>query len=91
MMMAVLGLGTDLEFRTVNALKTLAVMASNVVATVIFLAIAELDWRAVALLAAGSVVGGYVGAHIGRRLPATVLRSLIVVVGIGAATLMLVR
>jgi len=91
MMMAVLGLGTDLEFRTVNALKTLAVMASNVVATVIFVAIADLDWRAVGLLAAGSVVGGYVGAHIGRRLPATVLRSLIVVVGIGAATLMLVR
>ncbi|MEU4449818.1 sulfite exporter TauE/SafE family protein [Nocardioides sp. NPDC023903] len=91
MMMAVLGLGTDLEFRTVNALKTFAVMASNVVATVIFLAIADLDWRAVGLLAAGSVVGGYVGAHIGRRLPATVLRSLIVVVGIGAATLMIVR
>ena len=91
MMMAVLGLGTDLEFRTVNALKTLAVMASNVVATVIFVAIADLDWRSVGLLAAGSVVGGYVGAHIGRRLPATVLRSLIVVVGIGAATLMLVR
>ncbi|MEU0269242.1 sulfite exporter TauE/SafE family protein [Nocardioides sp. NPDC006303] len=91
MMMAVLGLGTDLEFRTVNALKTLAVMASNVVATVIFVAIADLDWRAVGLLAAGSVVGGYVGAHIGRRLPATVLRSLIVVVGIGAATLMIVR
>jgi uncharacterized protein len=91
MMMAVLGLGTDLEFRTVNALKTFAVMAANVVATVIFLAIADLDWRAVGLLAGGSVVGGYVGAHIGRRLPVTVLRSLIVVVGIGAATLMLVR
>ncbi|GGR41718.1 putative membrane protein YfcA [Nocardioides luteus] len=91
MMMAVLGLGTDLEFRTVNALKTFAVMASNVVATIIFLAIADLDWRAVGLLAAGSVIGGYVGSHIGRRLPATVLRSLIVVVGIGAAILMLVR
>ena len=90
-MTAVLGLGTDLEFRTVNALKTFAVMASNVVATIIFLAIADLDWRAIGLLAAGSVIGGYVGSHIGRRLPATVLRSLIVVVGISAAILMLVR
>ena len=51
MMMAVLGLGTDLEFRIVNALKTLAVVASNVVATVIFLFVAELDWRAIVLLA----------------------------------------
>ena len=91
MMMAVLGLGTDLEFRTVNALKTFAVMAANVVATVIFVAIADLDWRAVGLLAAGSVVGGYVGARIGRRLPATVLRTLIVIVGISAALFMLLR
>ena len=37
---------------------------------VIFLVVAELDWRAIVLLAAGSVVGGYVGSHVGRRLPA---------------------
>ena len=70
MMMAVLGFGTDLDLRIVNALKTLAVMAANVVASVIFLFLAELDWVAIGLLAGGSVVGGYVGAHIGRRLPA---------------------
>jgi len=89
MMTAVLGLGSNLEFRSVNALKTLAVMASNLVASVIFVFAAELDWRAVVLLAAGSVVGGYVGAHIGRRLNPTVLRSLIVLVGVTAAVLML--
>ena len=43
MMMAVLGFGTDLEFRIVNALKTLAVVAANVVASVIFLFVAELE------------------------------------------------
>ena len=74
MMMAVLGFGLDLELRIVNALKTLAVMAANVVATVIFLFLADLDWLAIGLLAGGSVVGGYVGSHIGRRLPPTVLR-----------------
>lgn len=89
MMMAVLGLGLDLEFRIVNALKTLAVLASNVVATVIFLVYADLDWRTVVLLAAGSVVGGYVGAHLGRRLPPAVLRTVIVVVGVTAAVSML--
>ena len=49
MMMAVLGFGLDLELRIVNALKTLAVMAANVVATVIFLFLADLDWLAIAL------------------------------------------
>ena len=90
MMVAVLGFGLDLDLRVVNALKTLAVLAANLVASVIFLAVAELDWGAIALLAAGSVVGGYVGSHIGRRLPSTLFRVLIVLAGITAAVLMLV-
>jgi uncharacterized membrane protein YfcA len=89
MMMAVLGFGTDLDLRIVNALKTLAVMAANVVATVIFLFLADLDWVAIGLLAGGSVVGGYVGAHIGRRLPPAIFRTLIVIVGVTASILML--
>jgi uncharacterized membrane protein YfcA len=89
MMMAVLGLGLDLDFRIVNALKTLAVLASNVVATAIFLLFAPLDWHAIVLLAAGAVVGGYAGAHLGRRLPAPLLRGVIVVVGTAAAVSML--
>jgi hypothetical protein len=43
----------------------------------------------VALLAAGSVVGGYVGSRIGRRLPAPVLRTGIVIMGVVAAVVML--
>ncbi len=89
MMVAVLGFGLDLDLRIVNALKTLAVMAANVVATVIFLFLAELDWLAIGLLAGGSVVGGYVGAHIGRRLPSSVFRTLIVIVGVTASILMM--
>jgi uncharacterized membrane protein YfcA len=89
MMMAVLGLGLDLDFRIVNALKTLAVLASNVVATAIFLFFARLDWAAIALLAAGSLIGGYVGAQLGRRLPAALLRGVIVVAGTAAAVSML--
>lgn len=89
MMIAVLGLGLDLDLRIVNALKTLAILAANVVATVIFLVVADLDWTVIALLAIGSVVGGYVGAHIGRRLPPTLFRVLIVLSGVTAAVLML--
>ena len=88
MMLAVLGLGTDLPFRVANALKTVAVLAANLVASVIFVLAADLDWRAVALLAGGSVVGGYVGARIGRRLPAPLLRAGIVVAGIAGAVLL---
>jgi uncharacterized membrane protein YfcA len=89
MMMAVLGLGLDLEFRVVNALKTLAVLAANVVAGLIFVFVADLDLTAIGLLAIGSVVGGYTGARIGRLLPPTLLRVLIVLAGITAAVAML--
>jgi uncharacterized membrane protein YfcA len=89
MMVAVLGFGLDLDLRIVNALKTLAVLAANLVASAIFLLVAELDWGAIALLAGGSLIGGYVGSHIGRRLPATLFRALIVLAGITAAGLML--
>jgi uncharacterized membrane protein YfcA len=89
MMVAVLGLGLDLDLRIVNALKTLAVLAGNLVAGAIFVLVADLDWSAIGLLALGSVFGGYVGARIGRRLPPTLFRVLVVLAGVGAAVAML--
>ena len=65
------------------------IFAANVVASLIFLVVADLDWAAIVLLAAGSVVGGYVGSHIGRRLPDALLRGLIVLAGITAAAFLL--
>jgi uncharacterized protein len=89
MMVAVLGLGLDIELRIVNALKTLAVLAGNIVAGVIFVVLADLDLLAVGLLALGSVGGGYIGARIGRRLPPTLFRVLVVLAGVTAAVAML--
>lgn len=88
MMVAVLGFGLDLELRVVNGLKTLAVLAANVVATVIFVVAAELDWTAIALLAAGSLVGGYAGALVGRHLPDALFRTLVVLAGVTAFVLL---
>ena len=85
MMLAVLGLGTDIPFRVANALKTLAVLAANLTASVVFLLGAPLEWRAVGLLALGSVVGGRLGAAIGRVLPVPVLRASVVLGGSAAA------
>jgi uncharacterized membrane protein YfcA len=41
-----------------------------------------MDWVAAALIAGGSIVGGLIGARVGRRLPAPALRAIIVVVGV---------
>ncbi len=51
----------------------------------------RVDWTAAGLLAAGSLIGGYVSARYGRRLPETVLRTAIVVLGIVAIGVLLSR
>ena len=89
MMVAVLGLGTDLELRVVNGLKTLALMVGNIVAGAIFVVVADPRGDVVVLLAAGSLVGGYVGARIGRLLPDAVFRWAVVAAGVVAAVLLL--
>ena len=42
----------------------------------------RISWQAAGLIAAGSLLGGYLGAHFGRRLSPTALRVVIVVVGL---------
>ena len=88
MMVAVLGLGTDLELRVVNGLKTLSLMVGNIVAGLIFIVVADPRWDVAAVLAAGSLVGGYVGARIGRKLPDAVFRWAVVAAGVVAALLL---
>ena len=81
MLVAFLALGLDVPLQAINALKNLAILAANVAATVVFVFVAPLDWAVVGLIAAGSIVGGWVGAHLGRRLSPLVFRTLVVVFG----------
>ncbi len=82
LLIALLGLGTGEELQVVNALKNAAVTAANAAAALVFAAVADLDWAIVVLIALGSVLGGQVGARVGRRLPAPVLRALVVALGL---------
>ena len=52
-----------------NATKNVLALLVNGVAAVVFLFVSHVDWRAVALIAVGSVIGGQIGATVGRRLP----------------------
>lgn len=72
------------SLQRVNAVKNVVVLAVNTVAAVVFVAVAgdRVHWWAAGLVAASSLVGGWAGAHLGRRLPAPALRAVIVVVGL---------
>lgn len=81
MLVAFLALGLEETLQTINGLKNIAIVAANIAATAVFVVAAPLDWTVVGLLALGSVVGGWLGAHLGRRLPPTVFRVLVVTTG----------
>lgn len=69
--------------QTQNALKNILTACVNLIAAVVFVVIAidRLDWIVVAIIGVGSLLGGFLGARIGRRLPPIALRIVIVAVG----------
>jgi hypothetical protein len=50
----------------------------------VFAFAADVSWGVAVLIAIGSVLGGVLGAQVGRRLPPAAFRAVIVVVGIAA-------
>ena len=82
LLMAILGIGVLDSMQRHNATKNVLALIVNGIAAVIFVFVAEVNWPAAGLIAVGSVIGGQIGATVGRRLPASVLRAVIVVVGI---------
>jgi uncharacterized membrane protein YfcA len=90
LLMAVLGIGLTETMQRNNATKNVLALLVNLVAAIVFVAVAHIDWLAAGLIAAGSVVGGQIGATVGRRLPGWALRAFIVLVGVVAITQFLV-
>ncbi len=89
LLIAILGALVDAHLQRVNALKNVLAAVVNAIAAVVFILLAPVDWGIAVVLIAGSTVGGYLGAHYGRRLPDTVLRGFIVVVGLIALVVLL--
>jgi uncharacterized membrane protein YfcA len=91
LLVAVLGLGSADPVHRANATKNVLAAVVNGVAAVVFIAVAHVDWAVAGLIGGGSIVGALAGARVGRRLPAAALRAVIVVVGITALVVFLVR
>lgn len=90
-LIGILGIGISDSLQRLNGLKNVLAGLVNGVAGVIFVFVAHVDWTVVALIAAGSIVGGQLGATVGRRLSPLVLRVLIVTVGLVALASFLLR
>jgi len=89
LLVAILGIGVADSLQRHNATKNVLALLVNGIAAVVFIAVADVDWAVAGLIAAGSIVGGQLGATVGRRLPPLVLRGVIVVVGVTALVVFL--
>lgn len=81
LLLGLLGVFVHDDLQRLNAVKNVLALLVNALSAAIFIVVAEIDWRVVGLIAAGAVIGGQLGARVGRRLPPNVLRAVIVVVG----------
>jgi len=82
LVIGLLGMFLHENLQHVDAAKNAFVAIVNGIAALVFVLFAHVAWVAVLLIAAGSTIGGLLGARYGRRLPSAALRWLIVVVGV---------
>ncbi len=85
LMIGLLGIFLDEPLQRVNALKNGLTFIVNGVAAIVFISLTHVAWILAALIAAGSTIGGLVGARYGRRLPPVALRVTIVIIGVVSA------
>ncbi|MEV0882139.1 sulfite exporter TauE/SafE family protein [Micromonospora echinofusca] len=81
MLVAGLALVLDATLARVSALKNLLSALVGLTTLVVFALFGPVNWAAVAVVAPATLVGGYAGARLVRRLPSVVLKVLIVVFG----------
>ncbi len=91
LMLAALQLAGLRDLPRMNGTKVALGFAMNLVAALLFSGSSLVRWDAAGIAAAGAIVGGYVGARLGRRLPAWLVRGFVLLAGLATGITLLVR
>lgn len=91
LLVAILGIFMSGTLQNANAVKNVLSLSVNVVAAISYLLFApdKIIWAIVGLIAVSSLIGGFIGAKVGRRLSPLVLRTFIVILGLVALFFMI--
>jgi uncharacterized membrane protein YfcA len=84
LLLGLMGVAFTDSMQRINAVKNVLAGLVNGIAAVVFIIATHIDWGAAGLIAAGAILGGQLGARIGRKLPPWGLRALIICVGLAA-------
>jgi len=91
LMLAAFGLYGLADFHERNAIKNLLSATTNGLASLFFICAGAIRWDDGLALGVGSVLGGLLGAAVGRRLSSRVLESVAIVVGLVATVALILR
>ena len=91
MMLAILARLGGVDIHGMNGVKSLLGASINAVAAVAFVAAHKVDYPAAAIMAAGAIVGGTLGASAARRVRPAVVRWLVVAIGLALAAILAFR
>ncbi|GAB3583762.1 sulfite exporter TauE/SafE family protein [Calidifontibacter terrae] len=93
LLMGIMSVLLTQPLQRLNGVKNVLGTIVNSVAAITFIVVArdEIHWGVAGLIAVGSLIGGFIGSAVGRKLPPTVLRIFIVIVGLVAIANLLLR
>jgi uncharacterized membrane protein YfcA len=80
-MLAMLQLMGYSDIHRMNALKTLLSAVINLSTVIMFVAAGAVIWKLAAIMIAGGIFGGYVGARAALRVPPARIRMLVSAIG----------
>jgi uncharacterized protein len=88
LMLAALGLIGMTDMHQMNGLKNVLAVAINGVAAIYFVFAGAVMWRDVGLMAAGSILGGYLGAGLAKKLGRKFVRGFVIAIGLTMTVLL---
>lgn len=91
MLVAVLGLAINETPGRVNALKNVTSAVVGIGAVLAYSIFGPVDWAAAAVITPTTLIGGYVGARLARRLRGPVLRGIVVLIGAVVSVVLFLR
>jgi uncharacterized membrane protein YfcA len=89
-LLAILGVFVDDGLQRLNALKAMLSLLVAIVGVVAFAVFGPVAWDAAAIIGTTCMLGGAAGVSVARRLPAAVLRGVVIAYGVVVAIVLLV-
>jgi len=89
--LAAFGLMGMTDIHQMNGVKAAFTLGANGTAAVVFMAKGMVDWRVAGVMTVGSLIGGYAGAGIARRMGQKNVRRLVIAIGLTLSLSLLIK